>query len=55
MGDGTASPALFDPAHLDPDQWAGALKSAGMRGLILTCKHHDSCCLRPSAHTGYSV
>ena len=54
-GDGTASPALFDPAHLDPDQWAGALKSAGMRGLILTCKHHDGFCLWPSAHTGYSV
>ena len=54
-GDGTASPALFDPAHLDPDQWAGAPKSAGMRGLILTCKHHDGFCLWPSAHTGYSV
>ncbi len=54
-GDGTASPALFRPEELDADQWAGALKSAGMRGLILTCKHHDGFCLWPSAHTGYSV
>ena len=54
-GDGTASPALFDPACLDAGQWARALKSAGMRGMILTCKHHDGFCLWPSAHTGYSV
>ena len=54
-GDGTASPALFDPACLDAGQWARALKSAGMRGMILTCKHHDGFCLWPSAHTDYSV
>ena len=54
-GDGTASPACFDPAQLDAEQWAAALKSAGMRGAILTCKHHDGFCLWPSAHTDYSV
>ena len=54
-GDGTDSPLRFDPARLDPDQWVAALKSAGMRGLILTCKHHDGFCLWPSALTDYRV
>lgn len=54
-GDGTASPRLFNPANLDPDQWVRAVKSAGMTGLVLTCKHHDGFCLWPSAYTDYSV
>lgn len=54
-GDGTDSPQLFHPEDLDPDQWVAALKSAGMRGLIFTCKHHDGFCLWPSAFTEYSV
>lgn len=54
-GDGTDSPQLFHPEDLDPDQWVAALKSAGMRGLILTCKHHDGFCLWPCEGTEYSV
>ena len=44
-GDGTESPDIFDPKLLDAEQWVKAVKSAGMRGLILTCKHHDGFCL----------
>ena len=54
-GDGTESPTLFDPTRLDADQWVRAIKAAGMKGLILTCKHHDGFCLWPSRHTRHSV
>ncbi len=54
-GDGTESPALFAPEKIDAWQWVGALKAAGMRGAILTCKHHDGFCLWPSRYTEHSV
>lgn len=54
-GDGKESPALFNPEKFDADQWAAAIQSAGMRGLILTCKHHDGFCLWPSKYTLHSV
>lgn len=54
-GDGTESPGIFNPARLDARQWAAAAKDAGMKGLILTCKHHDGFCLWPSRYTRHSV
>lgn len=54
-GDGTESPSIFDPSELDAGQWAAAVKSAGMKGLILTCKHHDGFCLWPSRYTSHTV
>ena len=54
-GLGHESPALFDPDKLDVDQWMDALVSAGMTGVILTCKHHDGFCLWPSAYTSHTI
>lgn len=54
-GDGTESPEIFNPSRLDAEQWVKAVKSAGMRGLILTCKHHDGFCLWDCKHTKHTV
>ena len=54
-GDGTESPKIFHPEKLDARQWVTAAKDAGMKGLILTCKHHDGFCLWPSKYTQHTV
>lgn len=54
-GTGKENPAIFDPKHLNADQWAKIAKEGGIRELILTAKHHDGFCLWPSKYTKHSV
>lgn len=54
-GDGTESEEIFDPTELDAEQWAKTAADGGMKGLILTCKHHDGFCLWPSKYTEHSI
>lgn len=54
-GDGSEPESIFNPEKLDCDQWVAAIKSAGMKGMVLTAKHHDGFCLWPSKYTEHSV
>src|SRR6476619_7194077 len=54
-GYGDEDPNLFQPARFDADAITGALADAGMRGVILTCKHHDGFCLWHTATTEHSI
>jgi len=54
-GDGAESETVFNPTDFSAEQIVSAAKAGGMKGLILTCKHHDGFCLWPSKYTEHSI
>ena len=54
-GYGNTSALTFKPENLDCEQWVKTLKKCGMKGVILTAKHHDGFCLWPTKSTDYNI
>lgn len=54
-GWGDTPTSTFRPSSLDCEQWVATFKQCGMKGVILTAKHHDGFCLWPTKSTDYNI
>lgn len=54
-GNGKEDPRVFDLKELHTDQWCEAIKSAGMKMVVVTAKHHDGFVLWQSRYTRHGI
>ena len=45
----------FNPAEFNADKWVAIAKSAGMRYIVFTTKHHDGFCMWPTKTADYHI
>ena len=45
----------FDPVKYDPEEWVLLAKSAGMKYICFTTKHHDGFCMWDTAYSEYKI
>ena len=45
----------FNPVLFDAAEWVGLAKSAGMKYIVITSKHHDGFCIWDSEYTDYDI
>jgi alpha-L-fucosidase len=48
-------PPLFNPVAFDPAEWVAMAKSAGMKYITITSKHHDGFCMFDSKLTDWDI
>ena len=54
-GHGDEPADVFNPTALDCRQWVKVMKDAGMKGVVITAKHHDGFCNWPTKLSTHSV
>jgi alpha-L-fucosidase len=45
----------FNPVKFNPDRWAEAARTAGMKYMVFTTKHHDGFCMFDTKQTDYKI
>jgi alpha-L-fucosidase len=53
--DGTLDPYRVNPTRLNTMEWCRTAQEAGMKYIVMVCKHHDGFCLWPSQYSDYTI